>query len=364
MQIDFHHAATYVVARLAGFTHPDAVVIAYASQYVDDSTNKGTIHFDNGTSYTRIASAHEVFDVHNNLSNVEDYQVWVPFHFLPGNNGLSADQPNPAPLAQRLICTPDSPLAADMWAACHATKGQPNSLHRLGITSHVYCDTFSHQLYAGIRHDVNLTYDIDYIHPAASDLLDRIEGLAADALKLGHGGALTDPDLPFLTWTYKNNHKQPVQRPNPQLFLDACQRLFAQYTYYLELDPSRALSAAELSLLQQTILTNTSHDPGTRHQGWLSLLQQGAFNFPALTPEELSEVQYIPLGPGSWKHAALGNTPAKDDPNMLIPYNPGFESSNWRLFHEALKDHQSTVLNQLLPQYGLPSTYADAQAQL
>jgi hypothetical protein len=85
MQIDFHHTVTYVVARLAGFAHEDASTVAYASQYVDDSTNKGTIQFDNGKTFDRIASAHTVLDVPHNRINDEDYQVWVPFHFLPGN---------------------------------------------------------------------------------------------------------------------------------------------------------------------------------------------------------------------------------------------------------------------------------------
>ena len=83
MQIDFHHTATYGVARLAGFAHNEASTIAYASQYVDDSTNKGTIHFDNGKTYERIASAHKVFDVANNCVNIEDYQVWFLFIFFP-----------------------------------------------------------------------------------------------------------------------------------------------------------------------------------------------------------------------------------------------------------------------------------------
>lgn len=101
MQIDFHHTATYAVARLAGFTHNEASTIAYASQYVDDSTNKGTIHFDNGKTYERIASAHKVFDVANNCVNIEDYQVWVPFHFLPGNNGALANASHTTQLYQR-----------------------------------------------------------------------------------------------------------------------------------------------------------------------------------------------------------------------------------------------------------------------
>jgi len=33
MQIDFHHGVTYVVARLAGFEHKAASIIAYCAQY-------------------------------------------------------------------------------------------------------------------------------------------------------------------------------------------------------------------------------------------------------------------------------------------------------------------------------------------
>jgi hypothetical protein len=68
MQIDFHHAAVYALARLAGFVHQDATVVAYASQYVDDATNRGTIVFGNGRRYARIASAHKVLDLYHNCN--------------------------------------------------------------------------------------------------------------------------------------------------------------------------------------------------------------------------------------------------------------------------------------------------------
>jgi len=48
MQIDFHHTATYVTARSAGFGHRKADTIAYAAQYVDDAINSGTLRFHNG----------------------------------------------------------------------------------------------------------------------------------------------------------------------------------------------------------------------------------------------------------------------------------------------------------------------------
>ena len=53
MQIDFHHGATYVIARLAGFDADDALTVAYAAQYVDDATNSGVVKFDNDALYAR-----------------------------------------------------------------------------------------------------------------------------------------------------------------------------------------------------------------------------------------------------------------------------------------------------------------------
>lgn len=43
MQIDFHHATTYVLARMASFPHEEADIIAYSAQYVDDCTNGGLL---------------------------------------------------------------------------------------------------------------------------------------------------------------------------------------------------------------------------------------------------------------------------------------------------------------------------------
>jgi hypothetical protein len=40
MQIDFHHAVTYLCARMAGFAAAEAEIIAYSAQYVDDATQR------------------------------------------------------------------------------------------------------------------------------------------------------------------------------------------------------------------------------------------------------------------------------------------------------------------------------------
>jgi hypothetical protein len=66
MQIDFHHAVTYVTGRLAGFSHDDASIIAHAAQYVDDATNDGPLAFDTGARYVRVTSAHKTMDISMN----------------------------------------------------------------------------------------------------------------------------------------------------------------------------------------------------------------------------------------------------------------------------------------------------------
>ena len=43
MQKDFHYHCIAVLARAAGFRQADALTIAYASQYVDDSTESEPI---------------------------------------------------------------------------------------------------------------------------------------------------------------------------------------------------------------------------------------------------------------------------------------------------------------------------------
>lgn len=64
MQIDFHHAVTYVAARLAGFAEAEAETIAYAAQYIDAATS-GIVCFNNQALYHRTSSAHKMMDTLN-----------------------------------------------------------------------------------------------------------------------------------------------------------------------------------------------------------------------------------------------------------------------------------------------------------
>jgi hypothetical protein len=355
MQIDFHHTVTYVLARIAGFAHEEATIVAHAAQYVDDAQNRGIILFDNGHTYDHIASSHSVIDVLHNLSNVEDYQVWVPFHFLPGNNGQPAGQGKDVSIKQRMLCQPDSFVAADLCRAALATKGTPNALHRLGITTHVYGDTWAHQRFCGFKDHLNKVQD-----ESQEGFSERFEAFAAEIASLGHGDVSVHPDQPFRSWKYRDSNNNEVSRSNPDIFVQACDRIVEFLMAY------RGDGGTQVQMLPQDreLLSNSlrgldSEDAETRHQQWLHLLQHGGFSFNALAGEQVVDLQYVPKGIGSWKYEALGTQASTDYKGQIFPYKESFETSNWKLFHDALKAHQAEILNRLLPKYGLPNSPED-----
>ena len=357
MQIDFHHTVTYVLARLADFSHEDAAIIAYSAQYVDDAQNTGTIRFNNGVTYDHIASSHAVVDQHN-LWNHEDYRVWVPFHFLPGNNGLPAGKGQELSFEQRLLCQPNSYVATDMCRAALDTRGQPNSLHRLGITTHVFADTFAHQRFSGERHRINRALD-----EVVEEIKERIETAVADAVGLGHGAVSVHPDQPFRNWKYRDSNGLEVPRANPEIFLLACEKIFELHIAYRGEGGTRHLQPQDRALLDSSLRGFESTDCDVRHQQWLDLLQTGKLSFGALTAQQIQDLQYHPKGIGSWKYEALGTEDSTDKADQLFPYKDSFEVSNWKRFHDALKAHQAEVLHKIMPAYGLPES-SEALADL
>jgi len=349
MQIDFHHAVTYVAARLAGFPHEDADIIAYASQYVDDATCDGAIKFDNKAIYKRISSSHKSVDFEN-LDPVEDLLVWMPFHFLPGNGGASPGDNPEGSFIHKLVTSPDSPVAQEMVRAAILDQSKPYSLHRLGITMHVYADTWAHQGFAGVLNEINDVKDFDETDNSGvfeGGLNGFISSVLDDVVPpLGHGRANVFPDMPFLSWKYKNGHGIEITRNNTDIFCEAADALCKAMKRYRLKDPDAAVTGIEdgdMKQIRKLFTGNKNEDGEVRHGEWLKALKQGAFSFgPAI-------ISYDEDGKGSWKANALKTS--RDMPQY--PYNDSFLTSNWKRFHDALQLHRITVSHDILPQYGI-----------
>jgi len=366
MQIDFHHAVTYVTARIAGFTHDEADIVAYSAQYVDDAVDddhkndesKGVVHFDNGASYKRIHSAHENYDS-GNLHDDDNRLVWLPFHFLPGNGGINDRELNQGQnFIQKLICLPDSPPAKDMVQAAINDKGKGYSLQRLGIAMHVYADTWAHQGFAGVIHKVNKVDDAEEIgNSGAFDkklghvLQDLFEHFP---LNLGHLHAGEFPDLPFLSWRYTNGLGELKLRNNAEFFLEAANAMCMEMQRYNGQTNPTGISAKDKELMEDIFLGLKHTDGEKRHKAWIDIINKG-FSDPKgirLFSFGSASIAYAKEGPDSWKEQALGS---RYFFQKEFHYTPAFLTSNWKLFHDALQFHRLAVLHDILPKYGICS---------
>jgi|CXWL01.1.fsa_nt_gi hypothetical protein len=361
MQIDFHHATTYVIARYAGFDHPEAEIIAYCSEYVDDATNSGAITFDNGAMYNHVSSAHKTLD-YKNFDELSNHMVWIPFHFLPGNDQMPAGESPDGGFIEKLICRPDSPVAKDMVRECIINRNKPYGLHRLGITLHVYADTWAHQGFAGVIHKVNDVHSLDEQGKKDKNflakkinffkgLIDQVTGkFIGNTVPLGHGAALSQPDKPYLKWSYHNHNGQLIKRDNTQLFLEAADRMCQAMQRYRLGNPDATVTGLPQNYrdkIEELFLSITDEDYDVRHQQWLEKIGNGFFGFTAV------KLDYQAKGYNSWKYKALGTTKLVDDKNEKFPYSDSFLKSDWKMFHDALLAHRFFVIHDLLPNYGI-----------
>lgn len=238
MQIDMHYYGTYCLARTAGLTQEASRIIATSAQFVDDNANESEIDLKDASACLVHATAHHTANIAN-ISPDDQRQVWVPFHFLPGNKGSS--------FTERLICRKDSDIAREMCNHHMKQDEKPYYLELLGVMAHVYADTFAHYGFSGVSsrknrvdndsfefRDLNNNirkYIIDKkksFFAKFNPLIQNIKSQLAENLSgaLGHGAVVTFPDRPYLEWkfTYEDGHESGW-RDNTQTFLDYCNHL-------------------------------------------------------------------------------------------------------------------------------------------
>jgi len=354
MQIDGHHTLTYVVARLAGLNHKDADIVAYSAQYVDEATNEGVIKFDNGAMYHRTSSAHKMMD-YRNSNDLANKRVWVPFHFLPGNGGLPAGKNPEGKFIEKLICKPDSYVARDLLKAMMVDAHKKYSLHRLGITLHVYADTFAHQNFAGVNHKINEVHNLSSGNSEKdTSFMDKMKNFfVSSVFPLGHGASLSHPDKPFLKWRYIDGLENNIERDNHQIFCDAADAMCKVIQCYIakdntmDLSKQAGLQESDKTLISDLLMEFTSDKGEERHHKWLEAISSGIFPFGEI------KLKFIPKGEGSWKYQAIKQDKATDDDDEIFQYSPDFLNSDWKLFHDALQAHRFDVLHDILPKYGI-----------
>jgi Family of unknown function (DUF6765) len=287
MQQDFHYDMTYICAKIARLKHPE--LIAWAAQHVDDAVSHNTkvISFDRKHNITYAfkypgtgQSEGSVF-----VSNNDDYvrQVWMTYHFLPGNFEVTGKQNyhtlrrfrGMTPAAYKkykpkhawskkhleLICRPNSPTAIQLInqvrKVFHGTAWNdfPTKdkllAHYIGVTMHVFADTWAHQDHVGApdrafnRVQIYGKYDSgkwngllwvpsDFKHGGAGKRTQFSGATLAGVnilgtsrkqdhnLWLGHGAIGCSPDHPYkgYRWTPRWSDAE-IYRNNPEQFMQA-----------------------------------------------------------------------------------------------------------------------------------------------
>lgn len=361
MQIDFHHAVTYIACRLGGLDRTQAATVAHAAQYVDDATNDGPIDFSDGERYVRVTSAHKTLDTAN-ADRADNRLVWVPFHFLPGNKPTNAVNPWEA-FIRRMACQPDSEPARQMIDDCIVRQDLPFALHRFGIALHTYADTWAHQQFVGIICDFNKiahvaieadpAYASDPIFDQLTDGTMQLKAFIAGHLPVGHAGAVTYPDMPFLKWSFTRENEEIVPRDNPSDFLQATRALFNAVRRYVARNKNLSdvdLPAADAQLIEHMLRSTLAIDGEDRHTAWLMAIRNGKFSFGS------EEVSYIEQGEQSWKMIALGADPDEESGDEVFERRPDFLESDWKHFHDAVQYQRLYILHDLLPMFGLSAS--------
>jgi len=359
MQIDFHHGVVYLLCRIAGFSAKETSIIAYASQYVDDATNSGDIKFTNGAIYHRINSAHKMIDSRN-FNSLNNLQVWMPFHFLPGNAGLKAGKNPDGKFINKLVCTPNSYVAQDMVDHCIKDYDKPYALHRLGITLHVLADTYAHQGFAGVSHAINDVKELNkdifiYKKSIRKRFMDYITSRFIDnILPLGHGAVLSFPEFPFRKWEYINGMAEKIERNNYPVFKESVRDMYSCIVKFREKYIGDTLDVnipeTDYILIKENIRKFNSEDENIRHENWINSILNDNFSFKKEVNEK---IEYIHKGKGSWKYEALNTDKDIDKNKEKFEFSMEFLTSNWKCFHDALQKHRIEVLHDILPKYGI-----------
>jgi hypothetical protein len=354
MQFDMHYYGTFAMAYAAGLDVADAAIVATSAQLVDDNNLTSLHRLQSGEAVMGVATAHHPVNAGLRELGIggqnDDRLIWVPFHFLPGNEGATFEE--------RLVCRKNSAVAQQMvnyyTDAQTINSHRTHGLHLMGIAAHVYSDTFSHYGFSGIMSPLN-SVDVaaifvdsqhgksilSYIADKAKDFYERFTAAVAGAVNLGHGSVATYPDRPYLKWGYTQVDGQKLVRDNPATFLEACEALHGVFrrfavVYYGPAHAARADYSSIRATVQKVLATEADVDG--RIAAWTDALAKGQLGEKVDCPK---------YSDSAWIDELLAA------PSLQFNAKAGHVESNAYQFFAAADYHRNYVLKRLLSSAGL-----------
>lgn len=357
MQIDLHHTGTYVLCRLAGMNSYYSDIVAYSAQQVDDAIYGHALKFENGGAFHQIQTAHsaasgENLDVNNAL------EVWMPYHFLP----CEIDVKN----ANSQITRTNSKVLKSLLKNVNDVSKSPIALYRLGIALHCFEDTYSHQdfigyydLYNNVDLDSGIVYKSFSVKYFINELLTFFGG-HSEFLSVGHGEVLTNPDIPYVNWSYTRNNNKIEVNNLEERYLPALRDIYDFIRYYVNKNAylrSESVTTKSFDLYRKKFFNLLVYegDKETRHQNWLDHIRNNYFEFedfcsldeqlnyePRKWFKEAVEAKKIPW----WDFVGKSHEKISNYHTFIAKEN--FENSNWVNFMHGAAEHRFVILHKIL----------------
>lgn len=250
MNGDFHYYATYCAAAIAGYSHAEALDIAFCAQLTDycSKTLLAKLNGPKDAATTQLKS--ELADARTDILGLQEItRIWTSFHFLPRDLYAEVHGSRNYCRKYRLICGPNGDLL------CKTVELADGAcLQAVGLAMHVLADTWAHTYFAGTPSLVinntdhnfyELIPDGEYYkrrpvvfthNPTVKDdpktgtyVASLYQSSEKSIMNLGHGRAGHLPDYSFIRYAYAPawaNYREIIKN-NPEDYLHA----FAQMVY-------------------------------------------------------------------------------------------------------------------------------------
>jgi len=144
-------------------------------------------------------------------------------------------------------------------------------------------------------------YSASY-HFSGVQIASVASSFVGDMLPLGHGAALSHPDKPFLSWSYRDHNGEIVRRNSTEDFTTAADEMCKAMQRYRVRKPEaqvNGLTDTQRAKLHSMFAETVAESGDERHEIWLKAIAKGDFGFPAQT------LRYRAKGANSWKHQLL-----------------------------------------------------------
>jgi hypothetical protein len=313
MDFEFHYYITYIVALKAGYSPHDAHLIAYSSQYTDDNTEEFEIGKGTPDQYHNYIS-----QTINILKPAGDLlRIHPIFHFMPGTKDevfLDSGRRRDGKL-HLLNTLPNNQNVRILFKEALDSK----NLYRIGIATHTYSDTFTHQNFVGCKDSFN----------AMTGVIEKVIPY------IGHAEAEHKPDWPGLSWEDERLIPSHCKINNKQRFLDAATGLFKEYCRSL----SRSPSSQEVENLTTELDKAIGEEDDSNR-----LAENRISRYKALIG-----ISFVEYDKEAWFKEAVDRTIGFF--KWVYSWKENYRASNWFQFQESVKAHQRLTIAKLSPAY-------------